>query len=834
MRDFTPTQSSPSLVISLFPDAFVLWLRLVGLLAYRYELPKSSKPPERTVPLLSETAFPKLSPIWLFWSLVLIAFAVLVCLADFILFVKSSTSLITGLEFFTLVFFLFRSVVQCSMPVIISIQLIQGRHLPSLLSRVQKDLSSRDFQRIKTLRNMFAIWIVLLGISAGFAFAWALYIFVTIMRSYGIESSIYAVVDFYPFTGISQLGQILIYIAYIMLSTICFLLQETLFFLMVYACKLRLVSLSGELSSILIDCRGRNLSREDKALHSQRIRFLNRKHITLQDVVEDIATTFSASCLTIWSVRDLAGCLCLLAFLFRREYKQTFGAEPLSLIVANLLYQESKPILIVVALIAVVLAVTRIVSCHSALNENRVSLLLPDSFILWLRLAGLFVYRNELPKSPALFDNIASQVHTFKPNFSKVSYPWLLWTLALIAFAVTVCLADLILFVKTSATLLTGLEFFTLVFWIFRFLIQSSVPVIISIQLLQGRHLPSLLSRVQEDLTPNDFRRIRILRNTFASWIILVCLIAGFATAWALYTFVSTIRSYGIEPSLFTVVDFYPFTGISHLGENLIYVSYIILVAACLSLEEVLFILLLYVCKLRLANLSEELVSILHDDQRETLTRKNRELYSQRIRDLNRKHAKIQTVVEDITATFGVCSMTVWSLRDVAGCLCLLAFLFRREYKQPFGTDPRAMIMADLIYEESKPILIMVALFSVAHAVIRIVSCLGVLDENHEIRKGMTKATAMEQVVGDSNLSFECTNFLERLEMDELHISPYGFYSISLEYGLSLIGLVVSYFLIMYQIQDQKVDMESLMGHPEAAYFFGSLVKNVSEICTCP
>ncbi|OQV21938.1 hypothetical protein BV898_04151 [Hypsibius exemplaris] len=399
------------------------------------------------------------------------------------------------------------------------------------------------------------------------------------------------------------------------------------------------------------------------------------------------------------------------------------------------------------------IVLAEIPECLETHNDS----ILPKLILLLMRLLGLFIYRNDPPKRSKSGTNCQENAHEEVPP--GVSYIWLLWTLLLIAFAVLVCLADVVYFVRLSSTLIIGLEFFTLVLWVFRFSAIVSFPAILTIMLVVSRNLLSLL------------------------------------------------------------------------GVSLIYLFYLTFIGACVSLQETIFFLLLYACKIRLKKLSVEVGSILADCQRRTSSSTEEKImHSQRIRSLSRKHTTLQGVVEDVTKAFGSTSLAVWSLKDIAGCLALLALLFQRPPKPTGtpGTEPSEMIGLEFMYVGSQPIIIVVGVCSVAHAVTRIISCLGITNENNKLKKLMTKATTMRQVSLDTNFSFECFDFLERLEIDELIISPHGFHSISWEYGASLIGLVVSYFLIMYQLQDQKLDMESLMAYREAQYLFRTLKENAS------
>ncbi|OQV21939.1 hypothetical protein BV898_04152 [Hypsibius exemplaris] len=466
--------------------------------------------------------------------------------------------------------------------------------------------------------------------------------------------------------------------------------------------------------------------------------------------------------------------------------------------------------------------------------EDSKNSILPKSFILWMRLIGIFVYRIEDPPHASTYlNNNAGPNRVLQPSTSKVILFWCIWTLVMIAFAVVVLLADVELFLMSSSNLIARLEFFTLVLWVFRFITMATFPVILIIMLIMGRHLMPSLARVQENLTPSDFQRMQTFRICLLIWIAFVTVGLAVGTGWIIQIFLDFMTASGYKPSIYSIADFYPFTGISLLGECLIYIFYLPFSLLCFSTHEIIFFLFLYACKIRLGKLSEELGAILADYQRSTPPGgEPKAMNSQRIRAVNRKHTAMQGVVENVTALFGSTSLAVWSLRDVTGCLCLLALLFRRgPTKQTLEMDVIGTTTSESMYESSKPGLIVLAVFSVVHAVIRIVSCLGITDENNEIKKLLTRATTVGQVASDGNFAFECSDFLERLETEELHISPHGFYSISLEYGLSLVGLVVSYFLIMYQLQDQKVDMESLMSYREAEHVFQALQKNVSHYC---
>ncbi|XP_055352871.1 uncharacterized protein LOC129598825 [Paramacrobiotus metropolitanus] len=80
-------------------------------------------------------------------------------------------------------------------------------------------------------------------------------------------------------------------------------------------------------------------------------------------------------------------------------------------------------------------------------------------------------------------------------------------------------------------------------------------------------------------------------------------------------------------------------------------------------------------------------------------------------------------------------------------------------------------------------------------------------DKAKDIKRSMKRLLT---VVTDERVEKLVENFVQRCENDDGVITGMGFFHVNRDYVTIVIGIIATYFLLIYQSRDQKLDLRTL------------------------
>ncbi|XP_055328366.1 uncharacterized protein LOC129581371 [Paramacrobiotus metropolitanus] len=135
-------------------------------------------------------------------------------------------------------------------------------------------------------------------------------------------------------------------------------------------------------------------------------------------------------------------------------------------------------------------------------------------------------------------------------------------------------------------------------------------------------------------------------------------------------------------------------------------------------------------------------------------------------------------------------------MRDITGGLTLCSIVLQRDDNpQTLTHEEKEMrVAADIANQGATPALLVIALSGLVNAGMRFYVCIWLTAQAKQVTSQLEKRVLIKDVFAVDDVYFECQDFLERVTTDLVQISPFGCFTITHEFIISIIGVLMAHF----------------------------------------
>ncbi|XP_055348834.1 uncharacterized protein LOC129595756 [Paramacrobiotus metropolitanus] len=339
---------------------------------------------------------------------------------------------------------------------------------------------------------------------------------------------------------------------------------------------------------------------------------------------------------------------------------------------------------------------------------------------------------------------------------------------------------------------LSRLEFFSLVSFLFKMVIYLQGPVLLIVGIFKSRQLPVLVERLERSLGTVVPRDVMLCRNCFRA---LIALWTVAYVALCLFSYVYAFRN--IAGLINEIVTGY-LRGI-HLYNGppapdytfTLVMGVMIGIGLICETFPVLFVMtLLREIKRGFGNINKELHRLRH----------NPESVEVEVGALRKQYRTLQCHVLDVDAAFAP-MILVQCIREFIGCIAILGALMQ------FNLERVGDAASQIIDDSTKHMVFGFGIMGVVNMIIKMYVAVSTHDEAQKVRINLRKILARAR---SAAFISECKDFLSECEKTDGAVSAGGFLYITKESAATLVEMIITYAILIYQARDTKQDIANL------------------------